>query len=299
MAMRLKVNKVLGPFVFTKGRDITITPDFSMKFIINLLWRDAFDEKIIVTLIETIGNEFLSDEFRWLGNEFWIVKEVNLWELKDFVGEERRRELERFIHPMQPDIDILFGPKVNNERLTPLTAVEVKLFKGIERGRVTPRAGGGFYEGIGEALALLTFGVDFVELWQFFLLPIDIEIPSHFPPEEKKEIKEWLKGRKKEERKMKRYMDYISAYANFVGNLIKVLNLPLGYRCFAISMDMETILLYENEESYILPKKNPFLGSEDASIVSEAAALIVSGAVLKMRSLIKEALNVKEGNEGR
>ena len=176
MAMRLKVNKVLGPFVFTKGRDITITPDFSMKFIINLLWGDAFDEKIIVTLIETIGNEFLSDEFRWLGNEFWIVKEVNLWELKDSVSEERRRELERFIHPMQPDIDILFGPKVNNERLTPLMAVEVKLFKGIERGRVTPRAGGGFYEGIGEAIALLTFGVDFVELWQFFFLPIDIEI---------------------------------------------------------------------------------------------------------------------------
>ena len=288
MAMRLKVNKVLGPFVFTKGRDITITPDFSMKFIINLLWRDAFDEKIIVTLIETIGNEFLSDEFRWLGNEFWIKKEVNLWELKDSVSEEGGGELKGFIHPMQPDIDILFGPKVNNERLTPLTAVEVKLFKGIERGRVTPRAGGGFYEGIGEAIALLTFGVDFVELWQFFLLPInieiDIEIPPHLPPEEKKEIKEWLKERKKEERKMKRYIDYISAYANSVGNLIKVLNLPLGYRCFAISMDMETILLYENEGSYILPKKNPFLGSE---------------AALKIRSLIKDALNVKEGNEGR
>jgi len=288
MAMRLKVNKVLGPFVFTKGRDITITPDFSMKFIINLLWRDAFDEKIIVTLIETIGNEFLSDEFRWLGNEFWIKKEVNLWELKDSVSEEGGGELKGFIHPMQPDIDILFGPKVNNERLTPLMAVEVKLFKGIERGRVTPRAGGGFYEGIGEAIALLTFGVDFVELWQFFLLPInieiDIEIPPHLPPEEKKEIKEWLKERKKEERKMKRYIDYISAYANSVGNLIKVLNLPLGYRCFAISMDMETILLYENEGSYILPKKNPFLGSE---------------AALKIRSLIKDALNVKEGNEGR
>jgi len=83
---------------------------------------------------------------------------------------------------------------------------------------------------------------------------------------------------------MKRYMDYISAYANSVGNLIKVLNLPLGYRCFAISMDMETILLYENEGSYILPKKNHFLGSE---------------AALKIRSLIKDALNVKEGNEGR
>ena len=299
----IKVVSFLGQDVFTKSKSISITPDFSAYFINNLLWGDAFNEKIIVTLIETIGNEFLSDKFRWLGNEFWIEKEVNLWELKDFVDEERRRELEIFMHPMQPDIDILFGPKVNNERLTPLTAVEVKLFKGIERGRVTPRAGGGFYEGIGEAIALLTFGVDFVELWQFFFLPIgieiDIEIPPHLPPERKKEIKEWFKERKREEKKMKRYIDYICTYADFVGNLIKVLKLPLGYRCFAISMDMETILLSERESSYILPKENPFLVSEDASIVSEAAALIVSGAVLKMRSLIKEALNVKEGNEGR
>ena len=276
----IKVVSFLGQDVFTKSKSISITPDFSANFINNLLRGDAFNEKIIVTLIETIGNEFLSDKFRWLGNEFWIEKEVNLWELKDFVDEERRRELEIFMHPMQPDIDILFGPKVNNERLTPLTAVEVKLFKGIERGRVTPRAGGGFYEGIGEAIALLTFGVDFVELWQFFFLPIDIEI-------------------EREEKKMKRYIDYICTYADFVGNLIKVLKLPLGYRCFAISMDMETILLSERESSYILPKENPFLVSEDASIVSEAAALIVSGAVLKIRSLIKEALNVKEGNDGR
>jgi len=283
----IKVVSFLGQDVFTKSKSISITPDFSAYFINNLLWGDAFNEKIIVTLIETIGNEFLSDEFRWLGNEFWIVKEVNLWELKDSVSEERRRELERFIHPMQPDIDILFGPKVNNERLTPLTAVEVKLFKGIEKGRVTPKAGGGFYEGIGEVIALLTFGVDFVELWQFFLLPIgieiDIEIPPHLPPERKKEIKEWFKEVKRRERKAKKYIDYISAYANFVGNLIKVLNLPLGYRCFAISMDMETILLSENDRSYISPKKSPLLVSESA---------------LKIRSLIKEALNVKEGNEG-
>jgi len=118
--------------------EIPLTSDFSAKFIINLLRGNAFNERTIVTLIETLvasSNELLGDKFWWLGNEFWIEKEVNPWELKDFVSEERRRELEifypRFIHPMQPDIDILFGPKVNNERLTPLTAVEVKLFKGI------------------------------------------------------------------------------------------------------------------------------------------------------------------------
>ena len=284
MAMRLKVNKVLGPFVFTKGRDITITPDFSMKFIINLLWGDAFDEKIIVTLIETIGNEFLSNEFQWLGNEFWIKKEVNLWELKDSVSEEGGGELKGFIHPMQPDIDILFGPKVNNERLTPLTAVEVKLFKGIERGRVTPRAGGEFPEGLGEAIALLTFGVDFVELWQFFLIPLIKEIPSHLPSEVEKKLLEELE---KNKGKRDKYLNYVGTYAGFVGNLIKELKLPLGYRCFAISMEEDgKIWLHEDVGSNVLPKKNPFLVKR-----SEAA--------LKIRSLIKEALNVKEGNNGR
>ena len=272
--------------------EIPLTSDFSEKFIINLLRGNAFNERTIVTLIETLvasSNELLGDKFWWLGNEFWIEKEVNPWELKDFVSEERRRELEifnpKFIHPMQPDIDILFGPKVNNERLTPLTAVEVKLFKGIEKGKSPKARGRGFYEGIEEAIALLTFGVDFVELWQFFLIPLIKEIPSHLPPEVEKEVEKKLS-----EKFLKKNIwriDDVGAYAGFVGTLIKELKLPLGYRCFAISMEEDgKIWLHEDVGSNVLPKENPFLVKR-----SETA--------LKMRSLIKEALNVKEGNDGR
>jgi len=260
--------------------EIPLTSDFSVKFIINLLRGNAFNERTIVTLIETL----VASSNELLGDEFWIEKEVNLWELKDFVGEKRRRELERFNHPMRPDIDILFGPKVNNERLTPLTAVEVKLFKGIERGRVTPRAGGEFPEGLGEAIALLTFGVDFVELWQFFLIPLIKEIPSHLPSEVEKKLLEELE---KNKGKKDKYLNYVGTYASFVGTLIKELKLPLGYRCFAISMEEDgKIWLHEDVGSNVLPKENPFLVKR-----SEAA--------LKIRSLIKEALNVKEGNNGR
>ena len=280
---------------------IPITSDLSKEFIINLLRGKAFDERIIVTLIETLGNKFMreifrnsllkalnegqervSDKFLQFGDEFWIEKEVIPWELKDFVSEERRRELERFIHPMQPDIDILFGPEVNNKRLTPLTAVEVKLFKGIEKGKSPKARGRGFYEGIEEAIALLTFGVDFVELWQFFLIPLIKEIPSHLPSEVEKKLLEELE---KNKGKRDKYLNYVGTYAGFVGTLIKELELPLGYRCFAISMEEDgKIWLNPFEGSNILPKENPFL-------VNEAA--------LKIRSLIKEALNVKEGNDGR
>ena len=232
--------------------EIPLTSDFSEKFIINLLRGNAFNERTIVTLIETL----VASSNELLGDEFWIEKEVNLWELKDFVGEKRRRELERFNHPMRPDIDILFGPEVNNERLTPLTAVEVKLFK-TEGGRVMPKAGWrGFYEGIGEAMALLTFGFDFVELWQLFFIP-------------------------REEEKIWRRLDHSATYTVLVKNLIERLKLPLGYRCFTMMEYNGKIWLHE--ECRILPKKNPFL----------------EGYALKIRSLIKDALNVKEGNEGR
>ena len=280
--------------------------DFSKEFITNLLRGNSFDERIIVALIETLGNKFMreifrnsllkalnegqermSDKFLQFGDEFWIEKEVIPWELEDFVSEKKRKELEiypiLFIHPMQPDIDILFGPEVNGERLTPLMAVEVKLFKGIEKGKRPKARGRGFYEGMGEAIALLTYGVDFVELWHFFFIPLIKEIPPHLPPEVEKEVEKKLS--KKLEKNKWRIID-AGTYAGFVRGLIESLDLPLGYRCFAISMEEDgKIWLHEDVGSNVLPKENPFLVKR-----SEAA--------LKIRSLIKEALNVKEGNNG-
>jgi len=71
-------------------------------------------------------------------------------------------------HPFHPDIDVLFWAKEYSGEPV-IMASEVKYFR-LREGAVYPN----LYEGLGEALMLLTFGVDFVSLWHLF----DPEIPS-------------------------------------------------------------------------------------------------------------------------
>jgi len=71
-------------------------------------------------------------------------------------------------HPFHPDIDILFWAKEYSGE-PDIIASEVKYFR-LKKGAVYPN----IYEGLGEALMLLTFGVDYVCLWHLF----DPEIPS-------------------------------------------------------------------------------------------------------------------------
>ena len=71
-------------------------------------------------------------------------------------------------HPFHPDIDVLFWPKKYSGE-PDIIASEVKYFRLKESG-VYPN----IYEGLGEALMLLTYGADYVCLWHLF----DPEIPS-------------------------------------------------------------------------------------------------------------------------
>ena len=71
-------------------------------------------------------------------------------------------------HPFHPDIDVLFWAKEYSGEPF-IMASEVKYFR-LREGAVYPN----LYEGLGEALMLLTFGVDYVSLWHLF----DPEIPS-------------------------------------------------------------------------------------------------------------------------
>jgi len=71
-------------------------------------------------------------------------------------------------HPFHPDIDVLFWKKEYSGEPV-IRASEVKYFR-MKGDTVYPT----IYEGLGEALMLLTFGVDFVCLWHLF----DPEIPS-------------------------------------------------------------------------------------------------------------------------
>lgn len=71
-------------------------------------------------------------------------------------------------HPFHPDIDVLYWHK-DYQGEPNIYAAEVKYFR-LREGTVYPN----IYEGLGEALMLLSFGVDFVSLWHLF----DPEIPS-------------------------------------------------------------------------------------------------------------------------
>jgi len=71
-------------------------------------------------------------------------------------------------HPLNPDIDILCWNK-NYIGEPILNAVEVKYFRYDKNKMIMPS----IYDGLGEAILLCTYGVDYVHLWHFF----DPEIP--------------------------------------------------------------------------------------------------------------------------
>ena len=189
-------------------------------------------------------------------SDCWIEANFNMGNLlnqrKHLLGES-----EGYIHPLQ-EIDIIFGPMTDGIKKTPITAVEAKLFRntGTPKSGIPKAFGEGFHAGIGQAIGLLVQGVDFVELWHFFLLL----------PEE---------GGLREER----FIKGAGSYSVYIDSLIKILKLPIGYRYFTISLNEDWMEVECDEKYYIQPKENPFLNAPDG---------------LKIRSLIKDKLNINE-----
>ena len=103
--------------------------------------------------------------------------------------------------PAQPQIDMLLV----DSRFQLLT-VELKYFRAIKKARVNYP----FYEGIGEALALLRFGFLCVSLWHCF----DVEVP----------------------------ISIVSRYARDATNLINALNLPIEYRGILIDKSDDNVV---------------------------------------------------------
>lgn len=185
-------------------------------------------------------------------SDCWIEANFNMGNLlnqrKHLLGES-----EGYIHPLQ-EIDIIFGPMADDIKKTPITAVEAKLF---QRGGIPKTARGeGFYAGVGQAIGLLFQGVDFVELWHFFL----------FLPDEEKLAEE-------------RFITGAGSYTVYIDSLIKVLKLPIGYWYFTVTLNEDWMEVECDEKHYIPPKENPFLNAPDG---------------LKIRSLIKDKLNINE-----
>lgn len=100
-------------------------------------------------------------------------------------------------HPFHPDIDVLFWKKEYSGEPV-IRASEVKYFR-LKEGAMYPT----IYEGLGEALMLLTYGLDYVYLWHLF----DPEIPS----------------------------ETVSRYRDLTENLITGTNSPINYRSWLLS----------------------------------------------------------------
>lgn len=99
-------------------------------------------------------------------------------------------------HPFHPDIDVLFWAKKYSGE-PDIMASEVKYFR-LKEGAVYPN----IYEGLGEALMLLTYGIDYVSLWHLF----DPEIPS----------------------------ETVSRYRDLTQNLVTDINSPINYQSWLL-----------------------------------------------------------------
>ena len=97
------------------------------------------------------------------------------------------------IPPLQPQIDLLL---VKRDDFS-LRAIEVKYFE--MKGKRMDKS---YYEGIGEALALMNFGFESVALWQCFNKDVPLSLMNN--------------------------------YATHVANLRETLSLPIDYTCFQV-----------------------------------------------------------------
>jgi len=127
------------------------------------------------TITENIFMDIIVSCFEKKKKDMWFEKRVNLWELAE--PKDPSEVLERFHHPLQPDIDLLYGQCLGGKRQTPIVGVEVKLFSRFTgRGMKLAKTAGyeGYYAGLDEAISLLTLGLDFVYLWHVYVLPLAI-----------------------------------------------------------------------------------------------------------------------------
>jgi len=127
------------------------------------------------TITENIFMDMLVSCLEKKSKDMWFEKRVNLWEFAD--AKDPVETLERFRHPLQPDIDLLYGQRIGGKRYTPMVGVEVKLFSRFTgKGKKLAKTASyeGYYAGLDEAISLLTLGLDFVYLWHVYVLPLKI-----------------------------------------------------------------------------------------------------------------------------
>lgn len=174
------------------------------------------DENINEKIFVDVMKEILEQK----NGDLWFQKRVDLWKLADR-NVWAPDVLEDFEHPLQPDIDLFYCRVEDDQLMSPIVGVEVKLFIGRTGwGKVIPKTTGfeGFYAGLDEAISLLGFGLDYVYLWQVFLPP-----QTYWT--------EYLRrpGKKSREEFAYGYDQFLAAYSKEVKKNLLKLRIPIGY----------------------------------------------------------------------
>jgi len=197
-----------------------------------------------------------------LKQEFFVKKSVRVDRLHQKLKTEGSLSPEEVSikHPFHPDIDVLFWYREYSGE-PDIYGVEVKYFR-VREGAVYPN----IYEGLGEAMMLLTFGVDHASLWHLF----DPEIPS----------------------------EIITRYRDLTQNLVA--NMPINYRSLLLG-ELSELIPSKSEKpqknAIEITKENLRLLSQTMFINSVTLSLkenpILSNWDAKiMRSLLKKAYRI-------
>jgi len=217
----------------------------------NILLNERINEQVI--------QKFLSSLLEREG--FWVKSPVNIWTL---IGayETPLEVLNRYDHPLQPDIDILYT-KIEDKPKTPLFGFEVKLFSNLKKN-VMPKSSEnkGYYAGLEQTLSLLTYGLDYASLWHVFLVPLE----------------EWEEKNKRDQI-IKENVEWAACYAQFIDQaFIKNLNLPIGYKATALS----------------IRRKQGKIRYLDFYKIDAPPRMVYAPTPAKMRLLLTEKLKIEE-----
>ena len=185
------------------------------------------------TVVESLTRTINGDE------TLWAESELSLWELMvDVVGQAMPPQdaLREFGHPLQPDIDVLLGSLSDGEKQPPLVGVEAKYFgeyRGLAGHKLLPkRLGpegnpmGGFYSGLGQALSLLSMGLDYVYLWHVFEINEAIYQPNRNSGDQTKD-----------------HRDVLRVYARQMKDMINTFGLPVGYIATGMSVNHDNKMI--------------------------------------------------------
>jgi hypothetical protein len=237
----INLAKTLNSLLMESGNRNARYPDKGATYVFRrdfpLLGAEYLTEENIT---ENLFVDFLVPILEQTNENMWFEKRVNLWNFVDH-NDRKANYIRKHRHPLQPDIDLLYGNVVDEKRQSPMTGVEIKLFSRFRGplGALIPKTTSyeGYYAGLDEAISLLTMGVDFVYLWHVQAYPMERLIKSKI---------------KYGDNFFKKNVDenyYITKLGSqFVSTVIRELQLPIGYvnsylmfveeeECFSLGID--------------------------------------------------------------